>query len=227
VILQIFVRDEVLSPLFAKSLDKFDTDRVVKNLAGFIKGFCRLLSREQPSPDQKKGIKFLRHRARQLAALICDELNPLKLSHDLERSKNCSAEKKARLALWILGDSSSPSLTNSGTASDEEYGSEAESLSTSDGLPLVLEDIKDFMVEGEPLKLFRHHFARFAAGESLKEWNALIKADDGLSSKSESEILPTQNQPLQTGPISLGAVLQDAITLHQDKKSFQVFWRCV
>jgi hypothetical protein len=59
VILQIFVRDEVLSPLFAKSLDKFDTDRVVKNLAGFIKGFCRLLSREQPSPDQKKGIKFL------------------------------------------------------------------------------------------------------------------------------------------------------------------------
>jgi hypothetical protein len=227
VMLRIFVRDEVLSPLFAQSLDKFDTDRVVKNLASFIKGFCCLLSREQPSPDQKKGIKFLRHRARQFAALICEELNPVKLSHELEWSKSCSAEKKARLAHWISGASSSPLLTNFSIASDEEYGSEADSLSTSDGLPPVLEEIKDFMFQGEPLELFRHHFARFAAGASIKEWNALIKGDDDLSSKSKTEILPTQNQPLKTGPITLWALLQDEITLHQDEKSFRVFWRCV
>lgn len=227
VILGILARDKVLSPLFAEALKKFDTDRVVKNLARFIKGYCRLLSRAQPSADQKKCVKFLRHRARQFAALICEELDPLKLAHALERSKSCSAEKKARLAHWVLGASSSSSPTKFSTASDEEDGSETDSLNSSNGLPPVLEDIKEFMVLGEPLKLFRHYFARFAAGESIKEWNALIKGDDGLSPRQESEILPTHNQPLQTRPISLGAVLQDAITLHPDKKSFRVFWRCV
>jgi hypothetical protein len=226
VILGILARDQVLSPLFAKALEKFDTDRVVKNLARFIKGYCRLLSRAQPSADQKKGVKFLRHRARQFAAFICEELDPLKLAHALERSKSCSAEKKARLANWV-GASSTSSPTGFSTASDEEDGSETESLNSSNGLPPVLEDIKEFMVLGEPLKLFRHYFACFAAGESIKEWNALIKGDDDLSPRQESEILPTQNQPLQTGPISLGAVMQGAITLHPDRKSFRVFWRCV
>ena len=227
VILGIFARDEVLSPLFAEALKKFDTDTVVKNLARFIKGYCRLLGREQPSTDQKKGVKFLRHRARQFAALICEELNPLKLAHALERSKSCSAEKKARLARWVSGASSGPLPSNFGAASNGEDGSETDSLSTSNGLPPVLEDIKKFMVLGEPLKLFRHHFARFAAGESIEEWKALIKGDDGLSPNQKSEMLPTQNQPLPTSPIPLEAVQQDAITLHQDKKSFRVFWRCV
>ena len=131
-ILETIEQDEVLNPLFRDALGQYDRARVIRNLAGFLKGYCTLLDREKPTIDQKRGIIFLRHRAKHFASLICDDLDPSITALDealaLERASNSAAERKARLARWISGNALNPSPVRS-IPSDDEDGSEPEEFS--------------------------------------------------------------------------------------------------
>lgn len=228
-ILQTIEQDEILNPLFKDALKRYGRTRVVRNITGFLKGYCNLLGRKQPSIHQKRGIIFLRHRARHFAALICENLDPSRIGADkalaLERARNSAAERNFRLAHWITGNARSLSSARSSNQSDHEDESEPESLASSAGLPPILDDIRNFLVVGEPLQLFRQHFAQFVAGESIREWNTITKRNRGSTIQ-----LPMVNLPLEEQLSSVAfmdPIMQGSVSFISEKNSFQVSWKCV
>jgi hypothetical protein len=233
-ILEILEEDKVLNPLFKKALKKHNRQRVVKNLARFIYGYCVLLGNANPSPDQKKVVRFLRHRARQFASLLCEHLDPSKLeiarALALEEIRSRAAERRERLRRWMFGEDILPTISPArSVASDDEDGNDDESLSGSEGLPAFLEDIKTFLVHGEPLELFRQNFACFVAGESIETWNSMIKSR--LPAQIQQGVHPTKKLPVHSDKDSNCAspveLRNDAITALEDHSGFQVSWRCV
>ncbi|KAE9367293.1 hypothetical protein N431DRAFT_513570 [Stipitochalara longipes BDJ] len=233
-ILEVLEDDEVLPSLVKKSLEKFDRHRVVKNLAGFIFGYCVLLNNAQPTLNQKRTIRFFRRRRTQFASILCNNLDPFSLGLKEkiagEKSKALVAERKVRLALWMTDEPSNVSPTPSvdGDAGDI---SGDESWGDSEGLPHVLEDIKGFLTDGEPLELFRQNFARFAAGESIKDWNLMIKSKLPLHQvrqlkETTTSITSSSSLSITESSLSSEAKKDDNIVEIDNDGGFYVSWNC-
>jgi hypothetical protein len=233
-ILDVLENDEVLNPLVRRSLDNFDKHRVVKNLARFMQGYCILLSNAQPTVNQKRTIRFFRRRCTNFASILCNNLDSSTLDLNEgnadDKSKALAAERKARLALWLTENSENVSSTpfldvdNSNKSDDESWGD-------SEGIPPVLEDIKIFLTDGEPLKLFRQNFARFVAGESINEWNSLIKSKLQLErgrevDRRKAPIRSTSPFPTMDS-LRSSEIKRDSIIELENHGGFQLSWGCV
>ena len=229
-ILEILEQDETLNALFQESLEKIEPQRVRKNLARFLQGYCFLLIQAGPTVDQQKGITFLKHRCMSFADAICTDFNPANIEAwkvwAAQRSKGQRDIRAAHLSKWLSGDFAASPTQAFETGDDGENENDEDSIS-SDDLPPVIEELKDFMVRGEPMDLFREHFRRFLAGESIKEWKELTKrraTTSKLSSREERFIYA----PIRSPKFEVKAKSTDhSIVELPEEKGFRISWRCV
>jgi hypothetical protein len=227
-ILEVLQEDEELNPLLKDALNQFERQRVVKNLANFISGYCVLLSHNQPNQNQKKAIRFLRRRSFQFSCLLCYNLDPAHLEIErasgVEKAKTNAANRKDWLDRWISGRPPTGSPAGS-IASDDEQGGDNENLSSdSEDLPPAFHDIRAFLVQGKPLELFRKSFAAFVTGDSINDWNSMIKAK---AKRKQGPIRGSIKMPQTVPDASPTELREGAVVELREKGAFQVHWRCV